>query len=115
MVERVETPQKIKKQMDLWREGLIAIPDEYIDFHRKLAEEELEKIKEYGFEVEDKWMSSDGWLDGMRVLYVDIKDLRTGEIYKIAWDDGNQEYFYSGGVGSSPLRLQDGFEFLKEV
>lgn len=61
-----EYPQEIKNQMNLWRKGFIPFPENYITFHRQLAENELKNIEKEGHIVHKKYMDSDGWLDGIR-------------------------------------------------
>ena len=83
--------------------------------HKKLAEKKLEKITEYGYEVLEKKMKGDGWMDGWRCVHATIRDKRTDEVHNIHWHDANKEFFYATRTGSWPLRSEDGFEFVKRL
>jgi hypothetical protein len=106
MRERVKLPQEISNVMEIWRMGFGILPEKYIKFHKELAEKELEQLKAEGVIVYHTEMKSDGWGDGMRVLWV------VGEycnrLFKLKWNDGNQEFFIcSENGGAFPLNLKD--------
>jgi hypothetical protein len=110
---RAECPKDVQKQMRLWRMGLVGMPGGYVDFHRGLAEKELERLKGLGVRVHNSFMDGDGWLDGMRTLWV-IAEYR-GKLMKLHWHDGNQEFFKDLGCGSSPLGLGEFGELRPEA
>ena len=86
-----ELPVEISNEMHLWRIGLESFPKSYVDFHKKLAEEELENLKKQNVIIHNKYMNSDGWLDGMKVLYAIIE--KDNKFFKISWNDGIQKFF----------------------
>ncbi len=63
----------------------------YIEFHRKLALEELARIcSAYGVaRATEPRMVSDWWGDGMKVMEVSIDTLK-GKRVKLRWVSGNQ-------------------------
>lgn len=63
----------------------------YIEFHRKLALKELERIcKKYSaVRATEPRMVSDWWGDGMKVMEVSIDTLK-GKRVKLRWVSGNQ-------------------------
>lgn len=102
--QKVQLPVSIQNKMAMWREGLISMPKEYIDFHHELGKKELEKLADEGLIVEESFIKGDGWFDGMQVLHVKGKwnDIDV----ELHWHNGNQEFFYqSDAGGSSPFRL----------
>jgi hypothetical protein len=102
-------PPEIKAEMEAAREGLIPLPQSYIDFHAALAQAHLALLTHYLPLVVDPSnsprMVADGWfLDRMQVMQVHA--LLGGEPVTLVWHDGNQEFFLKHSVGgSSPLRL----------
>lgn len=103
-MERVALPDSIRSQMVAWREGFASFPKDYIDFHKTLAENALDLLKHSEqVTVHRVYVASDGWMDGMRVVYAIIEE-RSGRLVKLSWHDGNQEFF-EHGAGSWPYRL----------
>ena len=101
---RVKTPDEIENKMKAWRRGLAPFPKEYIEFHKGLADQALLGLKADGYVVHNSFMESDGWADGMRALTVVVE--KKGELLKLQWHDGNQEFFVNTPHGSSPLSLK---------
>jgi hypothetical protein len=100
---RTSVPDEIENKMKAWRNGLAPFPKEYIEFHKGLAEKALLGLKAEGYVVHREYMDSDGWADGMRVLFVIAE--KDGEVMKLHWHDGNQEFFFqSPRSGSWPLK-----------
>ena len=95
---KTELPSYVASQMKLWRKGEIFFPKTYIKFHEKLARKSLENLENNGIKIHKTWMEGDGWLDGMRVLYL-IVELKNGDLKKLHWMDSNQDWFQalSGG------------------
>lgn len=103
-MNRAKLPENIQSQMNAWREGFADFPKDYIDFHKTLAENALELLKQTGgLTVHRVYVDSDGWYDGMRVVYAIVEE-RSGRLVKLSWHDGNQEFF-EHGAGSWPYRL----------
>ncbi len=98
----------IKEKMNLWRQGFSSIPQDYINFHKDLAEKEIAILKSIGFkEVEDsRIISSDGWWCGMKVIHIQM--VQNNKVFNLHWHDGNQEFFaaYKDYGGSSPLKKE---------
>lgn len=102
-------PDSIKRQMNEWRRGMtIPVPTAYVTFHKSLAYDELRVIQDNGFEIHNQGIKSDGWMDGMRVVWAIVEDRETGSLFKIHWHDGNQEFFVSMPAGGSIL-----FDYVK--
>lgn len=100
---RVELPVDVKRQMELWRLGLIPIPKAYIEFHKQLAHRAIQRLEQQGFEIHKAWTATDGWMDGMRVVWVIAE--KSNKLYKLKWHDGNQEFFVqSQSGGGFPFR-----------
>jgi len=104
---RKELPKEISQEMKLWRIGLGVIPKAYIEFHKNRALETIKELEAQGFKFHGNLvMKSDGWFDGMRLLNA-ILETPDGDLYKIVWNDSNQEFFVKHKHGgSSPLRLE---------
>lgn len=97
ITERVKLPLEIANKMTLWREGFISLPKDYIEFYKNLAEKALAQLN---VTVHNKWMASDGWADGMQVLWA-VVETRKGELFKIYWHDGSQRFFQQSPTGGS--------------
>ena len=105
---RVELPVEIKNQMYLWRHGIGGTMQGYIQFHKELAEKELENLKAAGLEVLSTEMKRGGWGDGMRELNVRAiqKVGKEEKVVYLHWHDSNQEFFIeSPSGGSFPFRI----------
>lgn len=102
---KTPVPANIEKKMKLWRLGLTGMPPEYIAFNRELANKALEGLKAEGFTVHKTWEATDGWFDGMLVVFAIVE--KRDNLYKLHWHDGNQEFFvqHPNSGGSSPFRL----------
>ena len=102
-VEKVPTPAPIEKKMKLWRRGFSEIPQDYIDFHRNLADKRIEALKAFfGVEVLKTFMKDAGWFDSMKELNVIILT-RSEKTKTLVWCDSNQDFMVrhdSGGQGS---------------
>ena len=99
-------PEHIENQMNVWRAGIGAIPKDYINYHKELAEKDIFRLKSLGYNEVEKTreMASDGWMDGMRVIHIQM--VRKDELLKLHWHDGNKEFFAEHMSGcSSPLGL----------
>lgn len=98
-------PASLVGEMQLWRQGLRALPESYIRFHKELAEKALDLLVEGGYILHRRYMADQGWFDGMRAMFA-IVEVKPNKVVKLTWHDGNQEWFlcHEGG-GSSPLRL----------
>lgn len=104
LFKNVMIPEGIKKDMHMWREGFDSFPESYIEFHLGLANRALDEIKKLPIIIHKTWIGSDGWMDGMRILYV-IAEYRN-RLFKLHWHDGNKEFFFKHiSGGSSPLSL----------
>jgi len=106
MPDKAELPDDIEAQMKMWRLGEAAMPRSYIGFHQRLAEKAVEGLKGLGLIVHRTFMADDGWMDGMRSLVVIAERKSDGELLKLQWQDGNQEFFVRlpGHRGSVPFR-----------
>jgi len=102
----VPLPPPIAREMDFWREGLVAMPQSYIGFHQTLAEAAVDGLKKAGLIIHRTFMADDGWMDGMRSLVVIAERQRGGELLKLQWHDGSQVFFrrLPGNCGSVPFR-----------
>lgn len=98
-MESVKIPESIEKKMRMWRRGVISIPQEYIQFHKDLAEKALKEMPSI-VTVHRTYMADDGWLDGMQFLHAIIETGR-GKLHKIKWCDSQHfmEEMPSGGWG----------------
>lgn len=111
-MSRQELPANIQKSMNQWRklEGMLPLPQSYIAWHKKRAEEELAILKEkHGLTVHSQTMKADGWMmDEMQELNV-VFETKSGKLGKMHWHPGNQEFFVNhvGFGGSSPWREED--------
>lgn len=100
---KVQLPEEIKVKMNNYRNGFCSLPKEYVEFHKDLAENAIEGLKEQGLIIHNTYMSSDGW--GMKVLHLIVEN--KGELMKLKWHDGNQEFFFQSSSGGSwPYRLK---------
>jgi hypothetical protein len=96
-------PAELNKLMKLWRMELIPMPQEYIAFHKTLAENRLEAHKEtFRIRVLYTEMVSDGWYDGMMGLRA-VVETPSGNIKDLRYCDSNQEFMVKfpnhGGQG----------------
>jgi len=95
---------QIEKQMKLWREGLVSFPNDYIEYHRILAENAVTRLRERGYTIHRKWTDRDGWMDGMMTTFL-VVETPSGGLKKLTWHDAHSkglwfEQHQSGG--SSP-------------
>lgn len=106
MKVKKEMPESLKVKMHNYRvEGCWKVPQEYIDFHRNLADLVVIKLKGIGCKIENIEMKSDGHGDQMKVLSADLTYQDISK--KIHWMPDNQEFFEeSPSGGAFPLRLE---------
>ncbi len=101
---KAETPADVKFAMDTWRSNGCwpDVPGCYIEFHDRLASEELMRIVEkYNLKVLAQQVQDDGWMDGMRVRTVFV-ETPSGVVRHLVWHDSNQGFMVkheSGGAG----------------
>ena len=97
-------PESIRKKMTLWRLGLCSMPKEYVEWHKKRAQDELGCLMlDYPISVLETKMVNDGWFDGMRVLCARIQTA-DGEEMTIRYSDSNQNFMRDTGHGWALLR-----------
>ena len=110
--ERQDLPKHVASQMNLWRQGFVGMPDDYIRFHARIARVELQRLQqEYGVTVHGKpTLVRDGWMDGMRVIEAVIENQK-GILMKLRWHDGNQGFFVFGS-GHFDARFEGADRFL---
>ena len=98
-------PVSIQREMRMFANGMMSMPDSYIEFHRKLA---MEALATDGFPATvfgSIRMENDGWGDGFRAVSANI--ITDEGTPTISWHDGNEEFFIThASGGSSPLRLE---------
>jgi hypothetical protein len=93
-------PKELKPAMTRWRHGLQGIPQEYIAYHRGLAEQELvDMAAKYSLRaVHASELVYDGWLDGMKVLQA-IVETNNGKLHKLKWHDGGPNFMMAAKGG----------------
>jgi len=92
ITERQHCPKDIKEDFI----SSPTAPKVFIDWHRKLAEDELTAICSYsGAKVHNQWMQEDGWFDGFQALHA-IIETQKEKLIKIKWNDGNQCFMRRG-------------------
>lgn len=96
---RVELPESIQNSMSLWRAGLDVLPDSYIEFHRELAELEVDNLREAGYDIVSTRMESDGWMDSMKVLHVFALTPKDKMPIYLRWHDGGQNFMKRSSGG----------------
>jgi|SRR5579863_2002122 len=103
--DRAEAPEDVKRAMDDWRlAGCWSdVPSPYRAWQLQLASMELDRIaEEYHLEIiNDPRIVDEGWLDGMKVMQVDVLT-RTMRKRRLVWCDSNQGFMVrmdSGGQG----------------
>ena len=72
----IKLPDHIEAQMKLYREGLVPLPEDFIEFHSLCAEADLNLRLRHKIWVllEDRALQYDGWGDGMKVRHVVIAE-----------------------------------------
>jgi hypothetical protein len=99
-------PKAIRHKMNLWRQGLTWIPEEYIKHHVELARIELVGLQsKFGIRVHHKRLEDDGWFDGMKGT-VAIIETRKGRVLKLKWHDSSATFFRCCDSGGS-ARMQE--------
>lgn len=91
---------EIEQKMKAYRIGMTQLPEEYIAYHKDLAETALSELKKQGVIVHAVSMVSDGWgIDSMKVLQAIVEENNT--LSKIIWHDANSEgaWFVSSPCG----------------
>lgn len=95
-----ESFDEVNKKMKKWRSGLLSMKETgYIEYHIDLAEKVL-KENEEKYEVLSKSIEKDGWGDGMKVLFAEVKEKATGNILHIKWSDCQNcgAFYLNGGI-----------------
>ena len=99
MLEYKPLPESISNKMSAWRKGLtVSMPNAYIDFHWKLAEETLLALQKEGVIVHATYNVDDGWGDGMKVMQV-IVELPDGSLHKLKYVDTAQSFMVAMQTG----------------
>lgn len=105
-IVRKSLPAHICRKIEAWRNGFTSMPQEYIDWHRGIAEIRLEELsKKFAIRVHSTEMISDGWLDGMRTLRA-IVETKSGNLLDLKYNDSNQD-FMKKDVGYSAIFEDD--------
>tara|TARA_Y100000296_G_C5023256_1_gene180943 strand:+ start:216 stop:626 length:411 start_codon:yes stop_codon:yes gene_type:complete len=92
ITERQRCPKDIKDDFT----SSPAAPQAFIDWHRKLAEDELTALCSFsGAKVHNQWLQEDGWFDGFKSLHA-IIETQAEKLIKIKWNDGNQCFMRRG-------------------
>lgn len=101
--ERQVCPKEIKED---FRQSYA--PQGYIDFHRRLAEDELTAICSFsGAKIHNEWMESDGWFDGFKTLHAVIETV-AGRLLKVKYHDSSQSFVRRcDGGGWASMSPQD--------
>ena len=102
--ERQVCPKEIKED---FRQSYA--PQGYIDFHRRLAEDELTAICSFsGAKIHNEWMESDGWFDGFKTLHAVIETV-AGRLLKVKYHDSSQSFVRrcDDGGGWASMSPQD--------
>ena len=102
--------EKVDQLMKQWRLGFTSFPEEYIDFHKNLADTATQDLKDRGYTVHRQWVSTDGWFDGMKTTYL-IVETPSGRLAKVSWTDSGRngcwsEHYQNHG-GSRPHKIED--------
>ncbi len=98
-------PPDIEAKMNLWRHGFNVLPQEYIKWHKTLAELQLDDLSE-SYIIHNKYMADDGWADGMKFLHIIVEDRKTGRLAKWKWSD-SQQWYEDKGHGWSLVSLKE--------
>lgn len=84
-----KTYDEIEAEMKLWRMGAVGFPDDYIKYHWTLASEALDALRKQGFTIYQYFMGNDGWMDGMRKMFVIAQEPKHGRLVKLEWSDSH--------------------------
>lgn len=103
----VPLPAELSERMRHWREGIVSLPQEYIEFHKKLAEAAKAELSDYS--ILNEAMVDDGWCDGMKFLAVSVQHKQTGELAILKWADNQCWYSMSecGGWSLTQYRAEE--------
>ena len=106
--ERERCPKEIKDAFNHGYAGCYDAPENYIQFHRRLAEDELTAICSLsGAKIHNEWMEDDGWFDGFKTLHAVIETV-AGRLLKVKYHDGNQAFMRRcDGGGWASMSPQD--------
>jgi hypothetical protein len=104
---RISLPKIIGEQMVLWRNDLISFPQDYIEFHKDLAEKRLGTlVTDYSLTILKTEMVDDGWLDGMKVLRV-VAETKPKNLIDMRWCDANQDFMKKGTFGGHTIIFEN--------
>ena len=106
--EKQQCPREIKNAFNRGYAGCREAPESYIQFHQRLAEDELTAICSFsGAKIHNEWMEDDGWLDGFECLHAVIETV-AGRLLKVKYHDGNQAFMRRcDGGGWASMSPQD--------
>jgi len=106
--ERERCPKEIKDAFNQGYAGCYDTPENYIQFHRRLAEDELTAICSFsGAKIHNEWMEDDGWFDGFECLHAVIETV-AGRLLKIKYKDSSQSFMRAcNGGGWASMSPQD--------
>lgn len=90
----------IENQMKLWRKGLISLPQDYIDYHRILAEKAITDLTNKGYTIHRQWMTTDSY--GMLLKHLVVETSKK-DLIKLKWSDSHStgKWFEILKVGGS--------------
>ena len=95
ITERQRCPKDIKDDFT----SSPTAPQAFIDWHRKLAEDELTALCSFsGAKVHNQWLQNDGWFDGFKSLHA-IIETQAEKLIKIKWNEGHQCFMRRGQTG----------------
>jgi len=106
--ERERCPKEIKDAFNQGYAGCYDTPENYTQFHRRLAENELTAICSFGgAKIHNEWMEDDGWFDGFECLHAVIETV-AGRLLKIKYKDSSQSFMRRcDGGGWASMSPQD--------
>lgn len=83
----IKLPRHISQEMKLYRMGLTGIPTSYVEYHKDLAETDIQTQSNVKI-LEDHGLVFDGWCDGFRVksYTVAIKS-ESWEVKTLKWHE----------------------------
>ena len=86
----VKVPEHLGKLMSQWRNGFIAFPQEYIQWHKEQAEASL-KTEFADYIIHHQFLADDVWADGFQVVHAIVED-KHHRLFKVKWSD-NQHWY----------------------
>jgi hypothetical protein len=98
---------KIRKEMNMWRKGFCAIPQDYLAMHEYCARESLPELEaNLDGRVIFVETVSDGWMDGMKVLRAVVETSRH-EFVDCRWADSNGGGWWKQANGRTQIFQPD--------